>query len=81
MVKNDTIDLAIGPAYTQDLPTEVRFIEWKVFSRFYNGEKPSVEPKESDQLGGYKQSSAHLPRRDTSTTQTVERLFSNTLGS
>ena len=76
MVKNDTIDLAIGPAYTQDLPTEVRFIEWKVFSRvLITARNHPLSQKKAIRLADISSHPLILPRRDTSTTQIVEKTF------
>ena len=76
MVKNDTIDLAIGPAYTQDLPTEVRFIEWKVFSRvLITARNHPLSQKKAIRLADISSHPLILPRRDTSTTQMVEKTF------
>jgi DNA-binding transcriptional LysR family regulator len=76
LVKNDTTDLAIGPAYTQALPTEVCFIEWKVFDRvLITAKNHPLSTKKALRLADMSSYPLILPRRDTTTTQIVEKVF------
>jgi len=72
MVKDDSTDLAVGPAYTQALPMEVRFIEWKSFPRvLIAARNHPLSKKKTIRLSDISRYPLILPRRDTSMTQIV----------